>query len=108
MMKKFLINVDTYWCGMDATYRAEAESESDLEEIANQLAYDNYVSYELDNEVAEAEGYNPEEMTDEDWDDMWENCNEAKYYDYIIREFTGDDDEWNEWDDEIIKVKNEI
>lgn len=26
-MKRFLIHVSTYWCGMDNTFRAEAESE---------------------------------------------------------------------------------
>lgn len=26
-MKRFLIHVSTYWCGMDNTFRAEAESD---------------------------------------------------------------------------------
>ena len=38
-MKRFLIHVSTYWCGMDNTFRAEAESELELDEIADQLAY---------------------------------------------------------------------
>ena len=44
-MKRFLIHVSTYWCGMDNTFRAEAESELELDEIADQLAYDNFQSY---------------------------------------------------------------
>lgn len=36
-MKRFLIHVSTYWCGMDNTFRAEAESELELDEIADQL-----------------------------------------------------------------------
>lgn len=36
-MKRFLIHVSTYWCGMDNTFRAEAESELELYEIADQL-----------------------------------------------------------------------
>jgi hypothetical protein len=43
-MKRFLIHVSTYWCGMDNTFRAEAESELELDEIADQLAYDNFQS----------------------------------------------------------------
>lgn len=108
MMKRFLINVSTYWCGTDDIYRAEAESESDLEEVAAQLAYDNYSSYGLDKDVAEEEGYDPEEMTDKDWEIMWNHCDEAKYYDYTIEEFTGDDNEWNNYGNTIIKVKNEV
>lgn len=41
-MKRFLIHVSTYWCGMDNTFRAEAESELELYEIADQLAYENF------------------------------------------------------------------
>lgn len=41
-MKRFLIHVSTYWCGMDNTFRAESELE--LDEIADQLAYDNFQS----------------------------------------------------------------
>ena len=44
-MKRFLIHVSTYWCGMDNTFRAEAESELELYEIADQLAYENFQSY---------------------------------------------------------------
>lgn len=65
-MKRFLIHVSTYWCGMDNTFRAEAESE--LYEIAEQLAYDN--GCEAD--IAEEEGYDPDEMEDSDWDKLWE------------------------------------
>lgn len=42
-MKRFLIHVSTYWCGMDNTFRAEEE------------------------------GYDPDEMEDSDWDKLWEN-----------------------------------
>lgn len=47
-MKRFLIHVSTYWCGMDNTFRAEAESELELDEIADQLAYDNFTIEELE------------------------------------------------------------
>lgn len=54
-MKRFLIHVSTYWCGMDNTFRAEAESELELYEIAEQLAYDNFQSYGCEADIAEEE-----------------------------------------------------
>lgn len=51
-MKRFLIHVSTYWCGMDNTFRAEAESELELYEIAEQLAYDNFQSYGCEDDIA--------------------------------------------------------
>lgn len=39
-MKRFLIHVDTNWCGEEDTFRAVAESEIELWDIAEQLAYD--------------------------------------------------------------------
>lgn len=70
-MKRFLIHVSTYWCGMDNTFRAEAESELELDEIADQLAYDNFQSYGCEADIAEEEGYDPDEMEDSDWDKLW-------------------------------------
>lgn len=54
-MKRFLIHVSTYWCGMDNTFRAVAESEMDLWDLAEQLAYDNFQSYSCENDIAEEE-----------------------------------------------------
>lgn len=69
-MKRFLIHVSTYWCGMDNTFRAEEE------------------------------GYDPDEMTDEDWDEMWSRIDETAYYSFSIEECE-DDEEWNEYSGEI-------
>lgn len=92
-MKRFLIHVSTYWCGMDNTFRAEAESELELDEIADQLAYDNFQSYGCEADIAEEEGYDPDEMEDSDWDKLWETVDESQYYDFTIEEFEGDDEE---------------
>lgn len=91
-MKRFLIHVSTYWCGMDNTFRAEAESELELYEIADQLAYDNFQSYGCEADIAEEEGYDPDEMEDSDWDKLWETVDESQYYNFTIEEFEGDDD----------------
>lgn len=56
-MKRFLIHVSTHWCGEEDTFRAVAESESDLWDLAEQLAYDNFYSYGHDQDIAEEEGY---------------------------------------------------
>ena len=70
-MKRFLIHVSTNWCGMDNTFRAMAESEYDLYDVAQDLAYDNFQSYGLEDDIAEEEGYDPDEMEDSDWDELW-------------------------------------
>lgn len=100
-MKRFLIHVSTYWCGMDNTFRAEAESELELYEIADQLAYDNFQSYGCEADIAEEEGYDPDEMEDSDWDKLWETVDESQYYSFTIEEFEGDDEEWEEYGGEI-------
>lgn len=66
-MKRFLIHVSTNWCGMDNTFRAMAESELDLYDTAEYLAYDNFQSYGCDSDIAEEEGYDPDEMEDSDY-----------------------------------------
>lgn len=81
-MKRFLIHVDTNWCGEEDTFRAVTESEIELWDIA------------------EEEGYDPDEMTDEDWDEMWSRIDETAYYSFSIEECE-DDEEWNEYNGEI-------
>lgn len=83
-MKRFLIHVSTYWCGMDDTFRAVAESEMELWDLAEQLAYDNFQSYSCENDIAEEEGYDPDEMEESDYeadeytnDELTKDYNEA-------------------------------
>lgn len=99
-MKRFLIHVSTYWCGEEDTFRAVAESESDLWDLAEQLAYDNFYSYGHDQDIAEEEGYDPDEMEESDWDELWSRVDENAYYSSSIEECE-DDEEWNEYSGEI-------
>lgn len=46
--------------------------EFELYELAEQLAYDNFQSYGCEADIAEEEGYDPDEMEDSDWDKLWE------------------------------------
>lgn len=99
-MKRFLIHVSTHWCGEEDTFRAVAESESDLWDLAEQLAYDNFYSYGHDQDIAEEEGYDPDEMEKGDWDELWSRVDENAYYSSSIEECE-DDEEWNEYSGEI-------
>jgi hypothetical protein len=85
---------------MDNTFRAEAESELELDEIADQLAYG------CEADIAEEEGYDPDEMEDSDWDKLWETVDESQYYNFTIEEFEGDDEEWEEYGGEIYGKDN--
>ena len=105
-MKRFLIHVSTYWCGMDNTFRAVAESEMDLWDLAEQLAYDNFQSYSCENDIAEEEGYDPDEMEESDWDELWSRVDETTYYNFTIEECE-DDNEWNEYSGEIYVYNRE-
>lgn len=96
-MNRYLIHVSTNWCGMDNVFRAIAESEDDLHDIAQELAYDNFESYNLWEEIAREEGYDLDEMTEADWDRLYEEIDESNYYGYEIEEFNGDDEEWEEY-----------
>lgn len=91
-MNRYLIHVFTNWCGMDDTFRAITDNEESLYDLAEQLAYDNFESYNLWEEIAREEGYDLDEMT---WDRLYEEVDDSNYYGYEIETFTGDDEEWD-------------
>lgn len=95
-MKRYLIHVSTNWCGMDQTYPAVAESEADLWDLAEELAYDNFTSFGLWDDIAEEHGYDPSEMTDEEWNEFQSSVDDTDYYSSYVEEFEGDEEEWNE------------
>lgn len=96
-MNRYLIHVSTNWCGMNDTFRAVADNEDDLYDIAQELAYDNFESYNLWEEIAKEEGYEPDEMSEADWDKLHDEVDESNYYGFNIEEFNGDDEEWEEY-----------
>ena len=96
-MNRYLIHVSTNWCGMDDVFRAIAESKDDLHDIAQELAYDNFESYNLWEEIAREEGYDPETMTEEEWDRLRDETDRFNYYGYNIEEFTGSEEEWGDY-----------
>ena len=92
-MKRYLIHVTTNWCGMDQDYPAIAKDESDLDEIASDLALDNFNGFGLWTEVAESEDLDPDEMTSDEWDEFIEGQNVWDYCGYSIEEFEGSEEE---------------
>ena len=96
-LKRFLIHCSTKWCGMDDVFRAVAEKEEDLLELADQLAYENFQSYGGIDLILE--DYDLDNLSEEEID-------ESAYY-YASIEECEDDDEWNSYVGEIIGENNE-
>jgi hypothetical protein len=96
MSSRFLIHVTTNWCGMDQEYAAIAEQESDLWDLAGQLAYDNFSEFNCLEEVLSElfPEVEDEEYSDEQRDEAAEV--EGDYYGWIIEEFERPDEEF-EW-----------
>ena len=74
-MKRFLIHCSTEWCGMDDTFRAVAEKEEDLWELADQLAYENFQMYGGIDLILE--DYDTENMTEEEIEAIVEEIDES-------------------------------
>ena len=104
-MKKFIITCDTNWCGTDNKFRALAESEEDLDDLASELAYDNFYSFFDTNDILEDLGYDSEDLTDEEIDKILENVDESAYYYYDIEE-CDDEEEWNSFGDDYVYTVN--
>ena len=103
-LKRFFIHCSTEWCGMDDIFRAVAEKEEDLWELAEQLAYDNFMSYGGIDLVLE--DYDLDNLSEEEIDAIVEEIDESAYY-YASIEECEDDDEWNDYTGEIIGEDNE-
>lgn len=103
-LKRFLIHCSTAWCGMDDTYRAVAEKEEDLWDLADQLAYDNFMSYGGSDLILE--DYDTEDMSEDEIETILEDVDESDYY-YASIEECEDDEEWNSYLGEIFGENNE-
>ena len=78
-LKRFLIHCSTKWCGMDDTFRAVAEKEEDLWELADQLAYENFNSYGGTDLILE-DYYDTENMSEDEIETILEDVEESDYY----------------------------
>lgn len=95
--KKFLIHLETNWCGEWADYVAIAEDESELLDLADRLAYENFESFDGFNAVCEDMFGDPNEETGEYTDEQIAEAeqNEGSYYSFEITEWNKEDDEWD-------------
>lgn len=84
-MNKYIIKVHTNWCGMDQEYAAIAKDKEDLENLAAELAYNNFAEFDLLYEVAAELFPNEEEFSDDQLEAAAEV--EGEYYGYIIYDF---------------------
>ena len=92
-MKKFIIEVTTNWCGMDQKYAAIAENESELYELADVLAYDNFESFDCWTDIANElfPEKDVEDLTDEERDYVDEQ--ESSYFSSSIEEVDEEDED---------------
>lgn len=92
MKKKFIIEVSTAWCGEDNQFGAFAESEAELYDIADLLAFDNFSDFNGRETIAEElfSEVNYEDLTDEQIEKI--DCVEGDYYFSSIREVEDDND----------------
>lgn len=97
-MKKFIIKVDTYWCGTEGYYSTVAESAVELEELAQQLAYENLHSFDYIEWIAQDLFSDYDEITDEMMEEIYES--EGNYCSYTIEEVDeGDEDQMQEFNE---------
>ena len=90
-MKKFIIEVSTAWCGEDNQFGAFAESEAELYDIADALAFDNFSDFSGREAIAEELfSVSYDDLTDEQIEEI--DCVEAEYYYSNIREVEDDND----------------
>lgn len=83
-MKKFIIKLGTDWCGEDNSVAAIAPDEYTLDEIANELAYENFESYNHFEDICQELELNSDDMSPKDWETYYDN--ELNFYYYIIKE----------------------
>lgn len=104
MLTKFIITCDTVWCGTESQFRALAESELELEGLAEELAFDNYSSFIDVQDLIEDLGYDIDDLSEE-IESILDSVDETNYYDWKIEECT-DDEEWNSFEDDYIYTVN--
>lgn len=92
MKKKFIIEVSTAWCGEDNQFGALAENESEIWDVANSAAYDNFSDFNGREGIAEElfPETNYEDLTDEQLEEI--DAVEHEYYFSNIKEVEDDND----------------
>lgn len=116
-MKRWLIICDTNWCGTETIYSAYANTEEELEDTAEQLAWDNFNDYGGGFESVLEELFpNEDEYTEEMENEAMDR--EYEFYSVIIQEWdeSRPEEEWDWYDcvydgrnlDEAEELYNEL
>ena len=82
-MNKYLIYCYTNWC-KEEYYSAIANNELELEDIAEELAYELFESYDGISKILDELGYSEDELDDEELDKILMSIDESEYYGYNI------------------------
>ena len=83
-MNKYLIYCYTNWCREEEYYSAIANNELELEDIAEELAYELFESYDGISKILDELGYSEDELDDEELDKILMSIDESEYYGYNI------------------------
>lgn len=94
--KKYILHVETYWCGEDNDYAIIADENSDIDNFCQDVAYNNFMEYSGFDEVLntlfpEQDGIYTEEQIDE------ANDVEGEYYSWTLEEFDENGESKWEW-----------
>lgn len=84
MKKKFIIKVDTNWCGEDNSFAAIAEKESELYDITDELSFSNFSDFGGITAIAE-ELFGTDDPSDEQLEEIYKV--ETEYYSSEIEEW---------------------
>lgn len=98
-MNRYLIQVDTNWCGEEQTFAAYANDKSELESTAQEVAYENFNSYPGTGFDGLLSDLFPDVEDEEYTDDMIDEAGalESEYYGFSIEPWDESRDE-TEWD----------
>lgn len=61
--------------------------------------------YGCEADIAEEEGYDPDEMEDSDWDKLWETVDESQYYSFTMEKTTR---KLNDLLSQFLSLRNEV
>jgi len=97
---KYIIHVETAWCGEYNDYAAIAEDEIDLLNLAEELSYNNFADFSGFEQVL-SDLFAEQLEEGEDYTDEMISIAENQEYDYYsssISLFEGTDEEWEDYE----------
>lgn len=93
--KKYLLKIDTAWCGEDQTYGIIKKEETDVSNLCEELAYSNFSDFSGMSGVLEELYPDTEDYTDEEIARAEEDS--VNYYSWNLEEFEANDETDFNW-----------